>query len=79
MAGPVRDHHRRRLEDHPVHRAADPGRLQGISADIYEAAKIDGATAWQRFTKITLPLVKPALLVAVIFRTLDVLRMYDLP
>jgi ABC-type sugar transport system permease subunit len=53
--------------------------LQGISADLYEAAKIDGATGWQRFTKITLPLVKPALGVAVIFRALDVLRMYDLP
>jgi ABC-type sugar transport system permease subunit len=53
--------------------------LQGISAETYEAAKIDGANAWQRFTKITVPLVKPALAVAVIFRTLDVLRMYDLP
>jgi ABC-type sugar transport system permease subunit len=53
--------------------------LQGISADTYEAARIDGANAWQRFTRITLPLVKPALAVAVIFRTLDVLRMYDLP
>ncbi len=53
--------------------------LQGISADLYESAKIDGATAWQRFTRITLPLVKPALAVAVIFRALDALRMYDLP
>lgn len=53
--------------------------LQGISADIYESAKVDGANAWQRFSRITLPLVKPALAVAVIFRTLDVLRMYDLP
>jgi len=53
--------------------------LQGISADIYESARVDGANAWQRFVKITLPLVKPALAVAVIFRTLDVLRMYDLP
>jgi multiple sugar transport system permease protein len=53
--------------------------LQGISADLYESATVDGANAWQRFTKITLPLVKPALAVAVIFRTLDVLRMYDLP
>jgi ABC-type sugar transport system permease subunit len=53
--------------------------LQGISHDTYEAARIDGANAWQRFTRITLPLVKPALAVAVIFRTLDVLRMYDLP
>ena len=53
--------------------------LQGISADIYESARMDGANAWQRFTKITLPLVRPALAVAVIFRTLDALRMYDLP
>ncbi len=53
--------------------------LQGISDDIYESARMDGANAWQRFTKITLPLVKPALAVAVIFRTLDVLRMFDLP
>jgi ABC-type sugar transport system permease subunit len=53
--------------------------LQGISADLYESAKVDGASAWQRFTKITLPLVKPALVVAVIFRTLDVLRIFDLP
>jgi len=53
--------------------------LQGISADTYEAARVDGANAWQRFWKITLPLVKPALAVAVIFRTLYVLRMYDLP
>ncbi len=53
--------------------------LQGIPAELYESAKIDGASAWQRFTRITLPLVKPALAVAVIFRALDALRMYDLP
>ncbi len=53
--------------------------LQLISADVYEAAKVDGASAWQRFIHITLPLVRPALMVAVLFRTLDVLRMYDLP
>jgi ABC-type sugar transport systems, permease components len=53
--------------------------LQIIPEDIYEAAKVDGVTAWQRFTQITLPLVKPALMVAVLFRTLDALRMYDLP
>jgi ABC-type sugar transport system permease subunit len=53
--------------------------LQGISSETYEAAMIDGANAWQRFWRITLPLVKPALAVAVIFRSLDVLRMFDLP
>src|SRR5215212_7969683 len=53
--------------------------LQTISGEIYEAAKVDGATAWQRFTKITLPLLRPAILVALIFRTLDALRIFDLP
>jgi ABC-type sugar transport system permease subunit len=53
--------------------------LQGIPEELYESAKVDGATAWQRFWRITLPLVKPALAVALIFRTLDTLRMYDLP
>ncbi|MFE1594292.1 carbohydrate ABC transporter permease [Nocardia sp. NPDC058705] len=53
--------------------------LQVIPADVYEAAKVDGASAWQRFLHITLPLLKPALLVAVLFRTMDALRMYDLP
>jgi ABC-type sugar transport system permease subunit len=53
--------------------------LQGIPEETYEAARIDGANAWRRFTSVTLPLVKPALAVAVIFRVLDTLRMYDLP
>jgi multiple sugar transport system permease protein len=53
--------------------------LQVIPSEIYEAAKVDGATAWQRFRRITLPLLKPALLVALIFRTLDALRAFDLP
>lgn len=53
--------------------------LQLIPNDVYEAAKMDGASAWQRFTWITLPLVKPALMVAVLFRVLDALRMFDLP
>jgi multiple sugar transport system permease protein len=53
--------------------------LQVIPDDVYEAAKVDGASAWQRFTKITLPLLRPAILVALIFRTLDALRIFDLP
>jgi len=53
--------------------------LQLISDDVYEAAKVDGASALQRFWSITVPLVKPAVVVALLFRTLDVLRMYDLP
>jgi multiple sugar transport system permease protein len=53
--------------------------LQIIPAEVYEAAKVDGASAWSTFWRITLPLVKPALIVAVLFRLLDVLRMFDLP
>jgi multiple sugar transport system permease protein len=53
--------------------------LQTIPNDVYEAAKVDGANAWQTFLRITLPLVKPALLVAVLFRLLDTLRIFDLP
>ncbi|WP_254665867.1 carbohydrate ABC transporter permease [Streptomyces sp. WMMB 322] len=53
--------------------------LQVIPKEVYEAAKIDGATALRQFWNITLPLVKPALLVAVLFRTLDALRMFELP
>lgn len=53
--------------------------LQVIPKEVYEAARIDGAGALARFWRITLPLVKPALLVAVLFRCLDALRMFDLP
>jgi multiple sugar transport system permease protein len=53
--------------------------LQTIPDDVYDAAKVDGATTWQRFRRITLPLLMPAILVALIFRTLDALRIFDLP
>lgn len=52
--------------------------LQTIPEELYEAASIDGATAWQKFRHITLPLVKPALLLALLFRTMDALRVFDL-
>ncbi|WP_423924234.1 carbohydrate ABC transporter permease [Frigoribacterium sp. 2-23] len=53
--------------------------LQLIPEEVYEASKMDGASTFQRFTQITLPLVRPALMVAILFRVLDALRMYDLP
>ena len=53
--------------------------LGTIPAEVYEAAKVDGASTWQQFVRITLPMVKPTLIVAVLFRTLDTLRMFDLP
>ena len=53
--------------------------LQGIPHDLYDAAKVDGANAWERFRRITLPLLRPAIAVALIFRTLDALRIFDLP
>jgi multiple sugar transport system permease protein len=48
-----------------------------VPEDLQKAAKVDGATAWQRFTRITLPLMKPAILVALLFRTLDAFRIFD--
>jgi trehalose/maltose transport system permease protein len=52
--------------------------LQMVPKDIYEAAEIDGVSKWKQFWRITLPLVRPALMVAVIFRLLDALRIFDL-
>ena len=52
--------------------------LQMIPKDIYEAAEIDGVHPVKQFFKITLPLVRPALMVAIIFRLLDALRIFDL-
>jgi ABC-type sugar transport system permease subunit len=52
--------------------------LQNIDVSLYEAARIDGASAWRQFRHVTLPLLKPAILVALIFRTLDAFRVFDL-
>jgi multiple sugar transport system permease protein len=52
--------------------------LQTIPGDVYEAARVDGANVMQRFFQITMPLLKGAILVAVLFRTLDSYRVYDL-
>jgi trehalose/maltose transport system permease protein len=51
--------------------------LSLVPEDLQKAAKVDGATAWQRFARITLPLMKPAILVALLFRTLDAFRIFD--
>jgi multiple sugar transport system permease protein len=54
--------------------------LAGLSLvpdELLEAAKIDGASTWQRFIRITVPLMKPAILVALLFRTLDAFRIFD--
>jgi multiple sugar transport system permease protein len=51
--------------------------LVAIDDGLYEAARVDGASAWQRFWRITLPLMKPAILVALLFRTLDAFRVFD--
>jgi len=52
--------------------------LQNIDRELYEAAAIDGASAWWQLRRITLPLLTPALMVALIFRTLDAFRVFDL-
>jgi trehalose/maltose transport system permease protein len=51
--------------------------LQVIPRDLFEAADVDGASPLQQFWRITLPLLKPAILVTLIFRTLDALRVFD--
>ncbi|NNC14724.1 sugar ABC transporter permease [Corallococcus exiguus] len=51
--------------------------LQGIPEDLYKAARVDGASGWRQFRSITMPLLKPALLLAVLFRSLDAFRVFD--
>ncbi|MFJ6027742.1 carbohydrate ABC transporter permease [Pseudarthrobacter sp. NPDC092424] len=53
--------------------------LQVIPDETYEAAELDGASKWQTFRDVTLPLLKPAIALAAIFRTMDSLRVFDLP
>jgi multiple sugar transport system permease protein len=48
-----------------------------VPEDLQKAAKVDGASAWQRFTRVTLPLMKPAILVALLFRTFNAFRIFD--
>lgn len=48
-----------------------------VPEDLLKAAAVDGATAWQRFLRVTLPIMKPAILVALLFRTLDAFRIFD--
>ena len=52
--------------------------LQTVPGDCYEAAAVDGVPAWAVFRRITLPLIAPGILVAVVFRLLDALRVFDL-
>lgn len=51
--------------------------LQAIPQEPYEAARMDGSSAWQTFCHVTLPLLKPAILVALLLRTMDLLRVFD--
>jgi multiple sugar transport system permease protein len=48
-----------------------------VPDELHEAARVDGASTWQRFRQITIPLMKPAILVALLFRTLDAFRIFD--
>ena len=52
--------------------------LQGIDRSLYEAAAVDGASRWWQLRHVTLPLLKPTILVALVFRTLDAFRVFDL-
>ena len=52
--------------------------LQSIPEDVYEAADVDGATKWQRFTRVTLPLLVPFFTMALILRAIDAFRIFEL-
>jgi multiple sugar transport system permease protein len=53
--------------------------LQLIPQELYEASSLDGASPWQAFWRVTLPIMKPTILVALLFRTIDGVRIFDLP
>jgi len=53
--------------------------LQAIPASLYEAAAVDGASPWQRFRHVTLPMLRPAIVVALIFRTITAIQTFDIP
>ena len=67
-----------RLEDHAVHGLLILAALQILPSEVYEAARVDGFNPVKVFFKVTLPLIRPALMVAIIFRALDALRIFDL-
>lgn len=53
--------------------------LESISQDLYDASAIDGASKWQTFTTVTLPLLKPSITMSVLFRAVDAFRIFELP
>ena len=53
--------------------------LQTIPRSLYEAAEVDGATRWQQFWEITLPMLVPSMFVALIFRTITAIQTFDIP
>jgi trehalose/maltose transport system permease protein len=53
--------------------------LQAIPRSLYEAAEVDGASTWQQFVEITLPMLRPAIFVALIFRTITAVQTFDIP
>ncbi len=52
--------------------------LQGIPEELFRAARVDGATPWQCFRHVTLPQLRPVILLVLLFRTMDAARMFDL-
>jgi multiple sugar transport system permease protein len=53
--------------------------LQTVPRELYEAAEVDGASRWQKFASITLPMLRPAIFVALIFRTITAIQTFDIP
>ena len=74
-----RHHHGRRLDVVAVRHAAGPGRPGSVPKYLYEAAEIDRATWWRKFRTITFPYIRGLLLLALLFRTIEAFKMFDLP
>jgi ABC-type sugar transport system permease subunit len=69
---------RQRLVRHPFFAITLLAALQAIPRELYEAAAIDGANAWQRFTKVTLPFLAPMIAITVLLRTIWISNFADL-
>jgi len=61
----------------PFYAIAFMAAMQAIPAELYEAARIDGAGAWRIFRDVTLPLLKPTILLALLLRAMDLVRIFD--
>ena len=76
--GAARGDHRRDLAEPTGRRFRPGGRHPILPVDLYKAAHVDGASQWQIFTRITLPLLRPVILVLLLLRIMDAFKVFDI-